>query len=358
MQLFAVVQKGLETIARDELREAGVTHCTAQPGGFAFPGHLSTLYRLHLRLRVVSRLLVQVAQFPARGFRDLQDALAAADWAPFLSNQRLRLHVQCFRSQLWHEDAVAERALAVLPHNDAAPLEQRLYITIRENEVRVSVDASGDHLHKRGWAAWRAAAPLRETVAAAMLRAADWHTGGALLADPFCGGGTIALEACAMRLGLSPHGWRGFAFQQWPSHREDLWRKAIEALPQVQPEPFQVLASDIDPEALAALWHNAQGMGVQAHLEAMCAPFAVFHPQPGTLVVTNPPWGGRLRRMPHDAARLRALVSQGVRVVALLPAEAAQNAGGEVLLRTRAGNIEVAAICWGAGQREGVAPVS
>jgi putative N6-adenine-specific DNA methylase len=202
------------------------------------------------------------------------------------------------------------------------------------NRLTLSLDASGDHLHRRGYRIAVTPAPIRETLAAAILRFAT-NTGTEPLVDPMCGSGTFPIEAAWIAGDMPPGAARAFAFQRWPSYRPATWdwlrRRAIEA---GRPPGSPLVASDRDPSAIQAARANAARAGAEAHIAFLERDFRDLDPRdlpggqtPPGLLVINPPYGLRLEpgtdpaSMFRDVGRRLASVWRGWRFALVLPDE-------------------------------------
>jgi putative N6-adenine-specific DNA methylase len=176
---------------------------------------------------------------------------------------------------------------------------QLVVVRLVHDHCTISLDSSGDLLHRRGYRLATAKAPLRETLAAGMLLAAGWD-GKAALLDPFCGSGTIAIEAALMARGIAPGSKRSFAFMSWPGFDQGLWNRLVEENDrQVQDRMRQkeqpwIAASDRDAGAIELARANAQRAGVAAAIEFSCRAISAIEPQGVGWVVTNPPYGLRV----------------------------------------------------------------
>ncbi len=230
-KLFAVSAPGLEAFTANELRGLGLaaslpaTQAGAgmdeESGGVAFEGGQREIYRANLWLRTASRVLVRLGEFSAVNFQELRKKAGRLEWERFLiPGQAVTLRVTCRKSRLYHSDAVAERLAGAigdrlgkppvlepqlaqnlpgeLPEGQQAPV--LIVARLLHDRCTISVDSSGELLHRRGYRLASAKAPLRETLAAGMLLAAGWEPAAALI-DPFCGSGTIPIEAALMKLG-------------------------------------------------------------------------------------------------------------------------------------------------------------
>jgi putative N6-adenine-specific DNA methylase len=161
------------------------------------------------------------------------------------------------------------------------------------DKASISVDSSGELLHRRGWRQQVARAPIRENLAAAVLRVAGWRPGDALV-DPMCGSGTLAIEAAAWAAGRAPGGSRAFAFERWPCHSQKIWKKSKVHRP---PSGRQaVVAADRDPGAVRAAKGNVARAGLDGRVSIVHSAFADLDPPPGEpgWIVANPPYGQRL----------------------------------------------------------------
>lgn len=304
---LAIVAPGLEALTASELTRLGVTPERIEAGGVEFPATAAQLYAANLHLRTASRVVVRIAAFPARAFYELERKARRVPWERFLGAQQpVRFRVTSRKSRLYHQDAVAERLLGVVggrPAGEAGDPEdegdrevQLVLVRIVRDVVTISVDSSGALLHRRGYRLATGKAPLRETMAAAMLMSAGYD-GTAPLCDPFAGSGTIPIEAALMARRVAPGLRRSFAFERWPEHDVAAWR-ALRAAAEdrIGPKaPAPILGSDRDGGVVEAARANAEraGMGgdVEFHQHAMSdlAPPA----GPG-IVVTNPPYGLRV----------------------------------------------------------------
>jgi putative N6-adenine-specific DNA methylase len=345
LSLFAIAGPGLERIVADELASLGIL-ATATRGGAEWEGGIDDVGKANLHLRTASRILVRADSFRARTFHELERRARRIDWDRFVaSGEDVRLRVTCRKSALWHEGAVAERILDAIEErtgkrgvtgneeegdDDAGQL---FVVRMFRDVCTISADSSGDLLHRRGYREAVAKAPLRETIAAAMLRACGWTPDQPLL-DPMCGSGTIAIEAALIARDIAPglalrsRVPRAFRFLDWPSLHGLAWQSLVEqATSRIRPHcPAPILASDRNAGAIRAAAANAGRAGVEDDIELAIRPLsAVRLPSPerstgsagvddGNTVagprprgrgwiVTNPPYGERIGNR-ADARRI------------------------------------------------------
>lgn len=314
-EFFAVVAPGFEETARRELQELGIAAAAAGRGGLSFSGRLEQAWRANLGAGTLSRVLMRLERFKATGFAEFRARLAAVPWELHLADgARARFAVSAARSRLWHEGRLAEEAArAVSSRMAAAGLRveagaaqegdpgQLILIRLEENRCQVSLDTSGELLHRRGLGKFTEAAPLRETLAHAVLREADIGR-RRILVDPFCGSATFALEAGCLFLGLPPGRDRSFAFEAWPAFRPARFRHVVEDLAKelrarAAAGPRRIYCSDIDAKAVETARRNVAAAGLGALAEVDQADFFRLHPpagdRSGVLLAMNPPYGAR-----------------------------------------------------------------
>ena len=317
---FVVTTPGLETITASELQALGITPIEVEPGGLLFKGDLAALYSANVHLRTANRILARLGNFfRATTFPDLKERLVALPWERFLTpGTPVSLRVTCHHSKLYHSDAVARTLLSALEKRlgQASALikaseetdqdSQLVIVRFLDDICTVSVDSSGAPLHKRGYRQAVAKAPLRETLAAAMLIASGWDKESPLL-DPFCGSGTIPIEAALLALNIPPGINRPFAFMQWSNFNNSLWESIHGQSSIVQHQFPPILASDRDAGAIRMAQANAERAGVSQLIEFKCQAVSSIAPpsHPGW-VVTNPPYGTRL----NQGGDLRDLYAQ------------------------------------------------
>jgi putative N6-adenine-specific DNA methylase len=277
----------------------------------SFDGDLQAVYRANLHLRTASRLLARLGEFRATSFAELRKKAGLLGWEAFLApGQPAALHVTCRKSKLYHSEAVAERVAGAIgdrlgkpaPLHKAAADEdspaggepaQLVIVRFLNDICTISVDSSGALLHRRGYRLATAKAPLRATLAAGLLAASGWDRAAPLL-DPFCGSGTIPIEAALMAAGIPP-GWkRRFAFMDWPGFDARAWQALLgEVRPRLA--GVQILASDRDAGAAAMAQANAERAGVAGMIAFSQRAVSAIEPPAGPgWVVTNPPYGLRV----------------------------------------------------------------
>ncbi|HEU4994504.1 MAG TPA: THUMP domain-containing protein [Gemmatimonadaceae bacterium] len=314
---FAIAAPGLEAIVARELTSLG-ERPRLEDGGVGWDGDARSLMRANLWLRTASRVLVRVARFKATAFYDLERIARQIPWDRFVSNgQPVEFRVTSRKSKLYHSDAIEERLVGSVEHvlggvrsgvggtsRDLQPptdanahvARQLFVVRVLRDEFLISADSSGNHLHMRGYREAVGKAPLRETLAAALLLASDWD-GQTPLLDPFCGSGTIAIEGALLARRIAPGLKRQFAFTRWPGMNLGLWRKLTSAAiaEQLPRATAPIVGSDRDAGAIAAARANAERAGVQADVQLEVKPVSAIEPpeSPG-LVATNPPYGVRV----------------------------------------------------------------
>jgi putative N6-adenine-specific DNA methylase len=338
-ELFASTAPGLESIAAGELKTLGVRG-RQDIGGVGFGGDLDRLYEANLWLRTASRVVARLGRFHASTFYELERRAKKLPWNEFLpASGRVRLRVTCRKSKLYHSDAVGERLMSAITGSVSRSIElssagindegedtehaegaehaderddrdtesrtagepgQLFIARIVHDQVELSADSSGELLHRRGYRQEIAKAPLRETLAAAMLLASGWRSGEPLL-DPMCGSGTIPIEAALIARGMAPGLKRTFQFMNWPSFDETLWNDILEkARRSVTDSGERIRGSDRDAGAIQAAARNADRAGVahtiQFSVEAISEALAELEEvATGTgWILTNPPYGIRI----------------------------------------------------------------
>ncbi len=325
-RFFAATAPGFEGLCRDELTDLGIgADPRAVTGGVTFTARLHDAYRANLYLKTANRILMRIGRFRADGFPLLEKHLKAVEWELFLRDGPLpSIRVTTRRSRLYHTQGITERVLSSIEHRRRAtpfmaPAEemttetQQVFVRIVGGQVELSIDSSGPHLHRRGIKTHGGAAPLRETIAAAVLRIAG-HDPGLPLIDPMCGTGTFSLES-AMAARRIPAGWfRSFAFQQWPGFAPRRWthirRTAREAF--IPAHRSTAFASDIDPDACRRLQRTLSGHGFAGVVAVACRDFFQWSPPPALppgLVVLNPPYGRRMGRRGAESAFISRVVT-------------------------------------------------
>lgn len=323
---FTPAVPGLESLLQKELWTLGL-HPMTEEGGFFWKGTWREFYRAQLLLRTAGRIVVRIKEFEAMTFADFERESSDLPWRRFLApKQAFKLKVSCAKSKLYHEDAIAQRLAGWIEESTggqwfpgAADGDAQIFLVRGwHDRFTLSADGSGDHLHRRGYRQEISKAPLRETVASSLLYASGWipsveegkGRGAAVrykapegdLTDPFCGSGTIVIEAAlaARKIppGMANPRWepRAYAFQRWAAFDPEEWTKTVESLKShILPKVSMTLrGSDRDEGAVKAARANARRAGVDADVvfERKALTDAVF-PE-GGFVVTNPPFGVRV----------------------------------------------------------------
>lgn len=290
-RVFAAVAPGLEPDAAAELAELGAT-ASPMAGGVRWTATADELWFALHHLRIPDNIRVRIARFEARDFVTLEERLMRVPWHAYLAGTPVDVRVTTKKSRLYHSDAVAERVRRATDRPGSA-VGARLYVRVDHDKVIVSVDASGEPLHKRGWERKTSPAPLRETLAAGCLRAAGFDAQQPI-SDPFCGAGTFLFEAAAARCRV-PHQ-REFAIATWPS----LKNTEFASFPPVPPTG-SYFGSDRDPATLRTAKSNGERLLPSAIWQVADAREAAV-PQ-GSAIITNLPYGKRLPAGLREALR-------------------------------------------------------
>jgi putative N6-adenine-specific DNA methylase len=325
---FAVTAPGLEELCAAELRALGLPIMEPQPGGVPFQERWEAAYLANLCLRTAGRVLVRLKDYRVRTWADLTRQAAAVPWEVWLPpGATLKVQVTLRESNLKHEGRVGEElfaaavthmeSLGLEPPVLAEPGQPGLALMARGQDRRASfsLDTSGEHLHRRGYRLDPGQAPLREDLAAALLMLCG-YTGQEPLLDPFCGAGTLAIEAALMARRIPPGIERRFACEDWPCHRAaafaHLKKRALERSSPQAPAPIH--ARDLAPKAVKTTLANAHQAGVHSDIQTAKADFFTAPaPEKGPgLVVINPPFGKRLGSV-RQAAEIAARIGQRLR---------------------------------------------
>lgn len=313
LTVFIACAPGLEPMLAEELAPLGATG-TIVPGGVEARGDLRLVYRANLELGVALKVLVRLGRFRATRFDELSARAAALPWDTWIAG-RAHVRAVCRASRLYHSGAVAERVQAAIGER-TGDTDTDVLVRLERDECTISVDTSGELLHKRGYRVDPGAAPLREDLARALARLAGAASAAAII-DPCCGAGTLLAEAALLARGTPPGHARRFAFMDAPGFDEPMWLRLRErALARATDIRPRLLGSDRDPAAIEAARGNLARAGID-WAELAVAPlsqapaFAAPPPGPG-VVLANPPYGRRVGRG-DTLARLYEALGERVR---------------------------------------------
>lgn len=305
-ELIATATFGLEALVADELRKLGYSHTQVENGKVTFSGDELAICRSNLWLRTAARVRVKVGEFRATTFEELFEGTKALPWAEFIpANAQFPVEGRSVQSTLYSvsdcqsivkkavvESLKKQHRLEWFPED--GPL-MKIEIALLRDVATLTIDTTGPGLHQRGYRALATGAPLKETLAAALVILARWYPDIAFI-DPFCGSGTIPIEAALLGRNIAPGLKRRFAAESWPWIPSSLWEKTrIEAHDLVKNEqPDYLIGTDIDEGALRIARHNAQAAGVadSIHFQRLEAKDLTTSKKYGKLI-TNPPYGER-----------------------------------------------------------------
>jgi putative N6-adenine-specific DNA methylase len=299
LDLFLVAPPGLENLLADEARSLGFAGATSVPGGVECSGSWRDVWRANYLMRGAVRVLVRIAVFPAVHLSQLDKKSRKIDWSGWLPNGAgLHVTASCRQSKLYHAGAVQQRVEQAVTDAIDGRLDPanglRLQARIVKNICTISLDTSGELLHRRGFKQAVVKAPIRETMAALLLRASGF-TGREPVQDLMCGSGTFVIEAAEIALGLPPGRERSFAFEQLPSFDADAWA-ALQSSHKPVATDLIFAGSDRDKWAIEAARSNADRAGVSGVTQFETADVREARPvsdQAG-LVMINPPYGARI----------------------------------------------------------------
>jgi 23S rRNA (guanine2445-N2)-methyltransferase / 23S rRNA (guanine2069-N7)-methyltransferase len=307
LELIATAAAGTEAIVKRELAALGYESRTVTPGRLLFSSDEHAICRTNLWLRVAERILIRVGKFPATDFGALFDGTAALEWERWLpANAEFPVNGRSHRSQLSSvpacqrivKRAIVERLRSAHRREDLPETGPHcsVEISLRDDVATLTLDTTGVGLHKRGYRRLVAEAQLRETLAAALVQLSFWRP-GRVLADPFCGTGTIPIEAALIGRNIAPGLNREFAAESWPTFDTHAWRHAREEARDLVRPPLEerMIGYDIDAESLELARYHAQQAGVANDIHLQQRPFVEFRAKAEFgCMITNPPYGERM----------------------------------------------------------------
>ncbi len=307
-KLFAPCPRGLEGSLATELTGLGAGGVHALAGGVAFEGGAGVIYRANLESRVATRVLLGLFTLPYRSEEDIYRASYEFDWPrQFEVGRSIRVYLTAQRCPLKSldfitlriKDAVCDRFRSTVgsrPNVDTRAPQVRIHAFLDATQFTLYLDTSGEPLFKRGGRAARGEAPLKENLAAGILRLSGWQAGTALL-DPMCGGGTFLVEAAQIALDIAPGSARGFGFEKLKSFDAALWHR-LRAQAEARRKPIvslPIYGSDLYGETLKLARANLQAAGLEQAVQLKQAnALEISAPAESGVLVTNPPYGERM----------------------------------------------------------------
>jgi putative N6-adenine-specific DNA methylase len=307
LELIATATFGLEAVVKREIEALGYKILKSEDGKITYLGDERAVVKSNLWLRSADRVLVLMGEFKALSFEELFQqtrALAWEEWIPL--DGKFTVNGTSVKSKLYSvpdcqaivKKAIVERLKQTydvdqFPETGAA---YTVKVTLLKDRVTVTLDTSGSGLHKRGYRVRDVAAPLKETLAAAMVQLSFWKP-GRLMVDPFCGSGTIPIEAAMIGRNIAPGLSRGFASEEWEAIPKEIWKQerkaAFEAID--YEKEIKILAMDIDSKAIESAKINAEEAGVDDCIDFNVQPVSKLSAgEDHGIIIANPPYGERI----------------------------------------------------------------
>lgn len=309
----------MEKVTQTELQKLGIADSSIEEGRICFTGGEEELARACIFLRSADRIFWQLGEFSAETFDQLFEGIYAIPWEKILPRDAvIAVSAKCIRSRLMSvSDTQSITKKAIIKALQRKYKQERfsesgpvypIEIAIRKDNVTVSLDCCGEGLHKRGYRIRNAEAPLRETLAAGLLLLCRYN-GQQPFLDPFCGSGTLPIEAALLAGNIAPGKSRSFIWESWPGANRALWqRMREEAKDGERPVSAEILGSDISDEMIEMSRFHAQKAGLDGKITFVQRPVRELALATETgLCVTNPPYGQRLGDQKQAAELYRAL---------------------------------------------------
>ncbi len=307
IELIATATFGLEAIVAEELKNLGYENLTVENGRVTFEADLTALCRCNLWLRTSDRVRLKVGEFRAVTFEELFEQTKALPWAHWIpENAQFPVEGKSVKSALFSVpdcQAIVKKAVVESMKKkyrtewfqEDGPL-YKIEVALLKDIVTLTIDTSGPGLHKRGYREHNAQAPLKETLAAAMVLLSRWHP-GTILVDPFCGSGTIPIEAAMIGSNIAPGSRRRFVSETWPTIPKKLWETARQEVSEAagQDCSLDILGYDIDGRAIRLARENATKAKLDKLIHFQQQPVsALSSKKKYGKTISNPPYGERL----------------------------------------------------------------
>lgn len=304
--LIATSTFGIEAITARELKDLGYKDIKIENGRATFKGDEKDIARTNIWLRTADRVLIKMSEFKAESFEELFQGTKAVNWWKLIpENGKMHVTGKSIKSKLFSVpdcQSIVKKAIVesmkrkygreIFPEDGPV---YKIEVGILKDIVTLSVDTSGPGLHKRGYRESAGEAPLKETLAAALVLISKW-TPDRLLYDPFCGSGTIPVEAAMIGKNIAPGLRRNFVSEEWPSMNKSIWKSARkEAENAKNDKEFVIYGSDKDGKILKTARQNAIKAGVESFTNFQKLPLEEFSSRKKyAYIITNPPYGERL----------------------------------------------------------------
>lgn len=319
-QVIAATTFGLEAVVADEVKKLGFTNVTVENGKVMFPTDEAGICRANLWLRAADRIRIQVAQFKATSFEQLFEETKALPWGDWLpKDAEFPVEGKSVKSTLFSVSdcqAIVKKAIVesmkrkykVSWFEENGPLF-RIEVALLKDVATITLDSSGTGLHRRGYKPLVGEAPLRETMAAGLILLSRWQPDTALI-DPFCGSGTIPIEAALIGMNIAPGINREFACEDWPWIPKEVWRDArreAHDLANYDQELF-IIGSDINDHVLKVARQNAAEAFVDDKIHFQTLPLSSLSSKKKYgKIICNPPYGERIGERDEVAALYREM---------------------------------------------------
>jgi len=319
-KFLAKTLKGLEPLLAEELKTLGASRTEILNRGVAFYGGRALMYRVNLASRLALRVLLPILRFEAANSNILYGRIKRFEWSRYLDNRMTFaidpvVHSPHFKNSLFVaqkvKDAIADHfrdLTSIRPSVNREQPDLLINVHISGRWVSISLDSSGGSLHKRGYRAGQGnfEAPLNEVLAAGMVMMSGWD-GKTPFLDPMCGSGTLAIEAALFAANIPPGIFRKqYGFENWKDFDRDLLEHVAQKLPGERVVQVPVIARDIDPEAVEMTHRQVKQMDLQNIIQVEEGDFAEAEVMEGITLITNPPYGERLK--PDDIEALYNMI--------------------------------------------------
>ena len=305
--MIAKTFQGLENVLAKELTELGANDVQIGRRMVSFSGDKELMYRANFQLRTAIRILKPIKHFRATTADEVYEAVKAMDWTEYLDNDTtFAVDSVVFSTEFRHSKFVAYKVKDAIvdqfrektgnrPNVRITNPDLQLHIHVAEFDCTLSLDSSGESLHRRGYRQESVEAPLNEVLAAGIIMQTGWH-GECDLIDPMCGSGTIAIEAALIARGIAPGVYRKeYAFEKWRDYDRELFEKIYEDESKERPFEHHIYAYDINHNAIAIASNNVKAAGLSKEISLQQQDFKDFtQPKEKSIIITNPPYGERI----------------------------------------------------------------